>query len=420
VQGGAIPEALGAISFKTVPPFSRALVVLLGIVATILTGWVLHTGASILQPLVIALLLASMLQPVVRTLARWHIPPPVTVILIVAGLFFGVAHVGLLIEANVRWLFRKGQSTQLVEPRDPRPPAGATEPGRPLPDLLEGLQIMPRELDPLSRDQAEITQRFDWEVLVDGIHAWMIEHRLPEPFVEYVHRLLQEADVSGLASGFIGGGLDFMRALVLVVIYMLFIFAEQAVFRRKILSIFEDRQEDARAVLDTIGRGIQRYLGVKTITSLATGGLCYTALVLLHVPFALLLGLATFALNYIPTFGSIIVGVIATLVAVVDSEGAATPIGVAATYILVNLTLGSYLEPKILGRELNLSPLVVIVSVVVWAGLWGPVGTFLAVPLTAAMQIVLASNEHTHPIAVMLSSGPPRPPRFLRRREKAG
>ena len=102
-----------------VPPSSRALVFLLGIVATILTGWVLHAGASILQPLVIALLLASMLQPVVRMLARWHIPPPVTVILIVAGLFFGVARVGLLIEANVRWLFRKGQSTQLVEPTDP-------------------------------------------------------------------------------------------------------------------------------------------------------------------------------------------------------------------------------------------------------------------------------------------------------------
>ena len=403
-------------------PSTRAVVVLLGIVATILTGWVLHAGASILQPLVIALLLASMLQPVVRTMARWRIPPPVTVILIAAGLFFGVARIGILIEANVRWLFKKGQTTQVTVPNGEKPEAGAGGAPPATDTPFELPQIFPDELDPLSEEQVEIAQRFSWQDLVEGIHAWMLEHRMPGLFADYVHRLLSEADVSGLASGFIGEGLDFMQALVLVVIYMLFIFAEQAVFRRKILSIFEDRQADARAVLDTIGRGIQRYLGVKTITSFATGALCYSTLVVLHVPYALLLGLATFALNYIPTFGSIIVGVVATLVAVVGSDGVATPAAVAATYIAVNLALGSYLEPKILGRELNLSPLVVIISVVVWAGLWGPVGTFLAVPLTATLQIILASNEHTRPIAVMLSSGPPRPMRrrVLKKREKAG
>jgi predicted PurR-regulated permease PerM len=81
---------------------------------------------------------------------------------------------------------------------------------------------------------------------------------------------------------------------------------------------------------------------------------------------------------------------------------------VVVTYMSVNLTLGSFIEPRILGRELNLSPLVVVVSVVVWAGLWGVVGGFLAVPLTAAMQIILASNDTTRPIAVMLGSGPER------------
>jgi AI-2 transport protein TqsA len=135
----------------------------------------------------------------------------------------------------------------------------------------------------------------------------------------------------------------------------------------------------------------------------------------LQVPYALLLGTMTFALNYIPTFGSFIAGLIATAVALIHAPGVSPALPVFLTYVGVNAVLGSYLEPKILGRELNLSPLVVIISVVVWAGLWGAVGTFLAVPLTSAMQIILASNETTMPIAVMLSSGPPREERRPRR-----
>ncbi len=363
------------------PPTSRAAVVLLGILTTILIGWVLHVGAGILQPLVIALLLASMLQPVVRFLGRHHIPPPVTVILIVTLIFLGVARVGLLLQANVQWLFSQGQRESRVE-----------------------------DVDPLSPDQQELAQQFDWDVFLDRFQAWMVEREFPDLFTEVASNWLRDFDVDAFTTGIIGGGLDFMTGLLLVVIYMLFIFAEQAVFRRKILSIFEGRREDARTVLDTIGRGIQRYLGVKTITSLATGAICYAVLVSLSVPYAILLGVLTFAFNYIPTFGSIIAGGLATFVAIVTvpEPGLATPVIVVITYLAVNLTLGSYVEPKILGRELNLSPLVVIISVVVWAGLWGAVGTFLAVPLTAALQIILASNENTRPIAVMLSSGPPK------------
>jgi predicted PurR-regulated permease PerM len=295
-----------------------------------------------------------MLQPVVRWLARHHIPPPVTVILIVTLMFLGAARVGLLIEANVRWLFSQGQREVEVE--------------------VEGL-------DPISEEQQELAKQFDWDLLVERFHEWMLDREFPELFAQVAYDSVREANVEAFAAEIIGSGLGFIRGLVLVVIYMLFIFAEQAVFRRKILSIFEKRRDDAQTVLDNIGRGIQRYLGVKTVTSFATGALCYAVLVSLGVPFAILLGFLTFALNYIPTFGSIIAGAVATFVAIVTvpEPGLTTPVIVVITYLAVNVTLGNYVEPKILGRELNLSPLVVIISVVVWA-----------------------------PIAVMLSSGPPK------------
>ena len=169
--------------------------------------------------------------------------------------------------------------------------------------------------------------------------------------------------------------------------------------------------------MDTIGRGIQRYLGVKTVASLLTGLICYVVLVKLQVPYALLFGFLTVMLNYIPTFGSIIAGILASATAFAVADLTAVSI-VVVTYLGVNLTIGSYLEPKILGRELNLSPLVIIISVVVWAGIWGVVGTFLAVPLTSAIQIMLASTETTRPLAVLLSSGPPREERKIRARAR--
>lgn len=357
---------------------NRANTFLLGILTTILVGWVLHVGAAVMQPLVIALLFASMLQPVVAGLARWKIPPVLTVILMVTLIFFGFARVGLLLQAN-------------------------------LSAFLGADPFTADELDVFSDTSGQITaDAAGWEAIKDSAQARMDESSLPAPLVTYLSKALDDIDLSGLATGLIGGGVDFTKGLLLVVIYMLFIFAEQAVFRRKILSVAGSRREDAARVLDTIGKGIQRYLGVKTLISFATGALCYAVLVALDIPFALLFGFLTFLLNYIPTFGSITAGILPVITALADGASWNRVLIIFFTYMFVNVVLGSILEPRILGRELNLSPIVIIISVVVWAALWGVGGALLAVPLTAAAQIILASQESTHPIAVLLSSGPPR------------
>jgi AI-2 transport protein TqsA len=189
-------------------------------------------------------------------------------------------------------------------------------------------------------------------------------------------------------------------------VYMIFIFAEQAVFKSKILAIAGRRREDAAEVLDTIAIGIQRYLSVKTLVSLLTGAIAYLVLVLLGVQYALLFGLLTFLLNYIPTFGSILAGILPSIYALATQDWGAVAV-IVITYLAINFALGNFLEPKVLGRELNLSPLVIVISVVFWGSLWGVVGAFLAVPLTASAQIVLASQERTRSIAVMLASRPP-------------
>ena len=88
-------------------------------------------------------------------------------------------------------------------------------------------------------------------------------------------------------------------------------------------------------------------------------------------------------------------------------ESLTLPLTVAGIYIVVNVVMAYLVEPKLFGRELNLSPLVILVSVIVWTGIWGIPGTFLSVPLTATIQIVLANIPKTRPVAILLSSGPP-------------
>jgi predicted PurR-regulated permease PerM len=356
---------------------NRTQTFLLGLIATILIGWVLNTGAAIIQPIVIALLLAIMLQPVVVILARFGIPPAATVVVITAGLFMGLVQIGLLLQANL---------TRFV---------GLTNTG--VPRVNGGENVG------------------GWSQIVNHLTSRISQWELPEPVKQYLSQALIEINPTGLAEGVFVSSVGFLRGLVLVLIYMVFIFAEQAIFRRKILSIAGERREEAAEMLSVMGRGIQRYLGVKTVISFLTGSLCYAVLQSLEIPYALLFGLLTFLLNYIPTFGSIIAGIFPTLTALTLDGGPSKALIVVITYLAVNLTLGSFIEPKILGRELNLSPLVVVISVVVWAGLWGVVGGFLAVPLTAALQIMLASSDATRPIAVMLGGGPPRD-RFRRQR----
>ncbi|RKY17438.1 MAG: hypothetical protein DRQ55_15745 [Planctomycetota bacterium] len=324
------------------------LTTLVGVIATILVGWVLIQAAEILQPLVIAFLLCTVLQPLVRLLKLVKIPAWATVISVTALFVVGV------------W---------------------------------QGAQLLYTELRLYTDAQGGLVRTRDALLERAG------EAGVPDAMLETFKPLLESQVLQAL--GTVG---DFSRGLLLVVLYMLFIFAEQQIFRSKILSLAEHRSADAADVLQSIGLGIQRYLVVKTVTSLATGVLCYTGLMFLEVPYALLFGFITFLLNYIPTFGSIAASVLPSLSALaLDGLGAAAV--VAGMYLAVNVTLGSILEPRLLGRELNLSPLVILVSVVVWAGLWGVPGTFLAVPLTASLQIILANIESTRPIALMLSAG---------------
>lgn len=353
----------------------RALTALVGVVATILVGSVLISAAPILQPLVIAVLLCNVLQPVVRTLARYRIPSWATVIVMLAVMLYALITGGNLLYAQVRLFVGEKVASGEAGVGGEAGVSGG-----------QGIRQLKQQL---------ITRIENSEVLSDDVGG---------SIVEFINQL----DLTSIFVNLAGTVKDFMLGLFLVVLYMIFIFAEQAVFRRKIIAVAHARGQDAEKALISISLRIQRYLGVKTVTSLATGVLCYAVLLYLNLPYALLFGFVTYLLNYIPTFGSLAAAILPIATALADRQGLTDPLIVAGTYIVVNVMLGSFIEPRLLGRELNLSPLVILVSVVVWAALWGVTGTFLAVPLTATAQIILSNFESTRGIAILLSNGPPR------------
>lgn len=150
---------------------------------------------------------------------------------------------------------------------------------------------------------------------------------------------------------------------------------------------------------------LRRYMFLKTVMSALTGALVALWLLLLGVDFAILLGVLAFALNYIPVIGSIVAALPGILLAFIEfglGTGAITAVG----YVVINVGVSNGIEPRYFGNGLGLSPLVVIVSVLFWGWVLGPMGMLLSVPLTMSLKIALESDEGTRWLAVLMGGRP--------------
>jgi len=155
--------------------------------------------------------------------------------------------------------------------------------------------------------------------------------------------------------------------------------------------------------LDAFVSNVKHYMLIKTLISLATGVLVTVLVAVLGVDLPLLWGLLAFALNYVPNIGSIIAGLPAVLLTLVQF-GPLRALMVAIGYVVINLLMGSLLEPRFLGRGLGLSTLVVFLSLLFWGWLLGPVGMLLSVPLTMTAKIALDSRDDTRWLATLLGA----------------
>ncbi len=198
----------------------------------------------------------------------------------------------------------------------------------------------------------------------------------------------------------------FLTNTFLVLLIMAFILGEAMVFPFKFRAILGPQAGDGRRMAKVI-REVQEYLGIKTVVSLATGLLIGLLAWALQLDFPVLLGLIGFVMNYIPTVGSILAAVPALILSVVQFGMLGHFVGVAVGYGLINTVFGNIIEPNLMGKRLGLSTLVVILSLLFWAWVWGPVGALLAVPLTMVVKIMLENTEDLRWVAILLDKSPP-------------
>lgn len=218
--------------------------------------------------------------------------------------------------------------------------------------------------------------------------------------------------MSYISSIFLGfsGAITNIFVLVLIVVFMLF---EAPTAKYKLSLVLSGKRElkeyeDLEAVvhnensIDRVLEGVIQYLGVKTVVSLMTGILVWVLLELIGVQYAILWATLSFLFNYIPNIGSIIAGVPIVVQALL-LNGFSIGIIAATGIIGINMIVGNIIEPKMMGRTLGLSTLVVFLSLIFWGWLLGTVGMLLSVPLTMVIKIALESNPSTTHYANLLS-----------------
>ena len=202
------------------------------------------------------------------------------------------------------------------------------------------------------------------------------------------------------AGQILNGLVGVLSNLFLILLTTVFILLESAGIPSKLRAAFPGDGEPLTKA-SAVGRSVQAYLGVKTLMSLATG-VCVALLVgALGLSHPALWGLIAFLLNFVPSIGSIIAAFPAVLLALVEL-GSGEALAILIGFVAINMVIGNVIEPRLMGRKLGLSPLVVFLSLLFWGWVWGPAGMLLSVPLTVMVKIILEGREGTRWIGVML------------------
>ena len=228
-----------------------------------------------------------------------------------------------------------------------------------------------------------------------------------EVSTETLREQINPSQLLGMVGNTLSSFGNLMTNTLLILVTVIFILSEMDSWKGKLK--FIDKSSSSGGVGDSIsriGETVVHYMTLKLWVSLATGVVIGLWLWIIGVDYPLLWALVAFLLNFIPNLGSILAAIPAVLLAVVQlgvGPAALTALG----YVAVNMIMGNVIEPKIMGRGLNLSTLVVFLSLVLWGWILGPVGMFLSVPLTMAVKIALEHFPETRSIAIMLGGAVP-------------
>jgi AI-2 transport protein TqsA len=339
----------------------RVIASLLAVIVVIIFCAVLKVTSSVVLPFTVSLLLAIVTVPLVRFLGKFRIPRVVSVLLIfllfIACLFF----IGMI-------LYSSGRAIIALYPKY----------------------------------EARLTEIY---IRIGRLFELPYDDQL-----SIVENLWGQLDVRtrarNLTIAFSNSFLSFLASAFMVAIFMTFLLLEAAFFREKLDMAFKGtRVVQIKTIISDIMIQVAHYLSIKFFLAVINGILIGSCLKIIGLEFALIWGVFQFVANFIPSIGSIAVGLAATVFSVIQFWPNPAPmVAVGLIMLVINIVFGFILEPKIMGDRLGLSPLVVLVSLLVWGWIWGFVGLILAVPMMAIIKIICKNIPMLEPISILLGS----------------
>ena len=337
-------------------PRMRPQLLLTGIIAVILAFAAFQQMESVLKPILFAWILTVILSPMVRFMTSRKIP---SAIAITFALLFSLF---LLVVAGV---FVNGRINSFVAAYDEY--------------SKKFIGLIGLFTSKMPDWAGELVQKFDW---VNKLGRYVVA--LPRAVI------------------------SFFSSLTIVLIIAAFMLFEQHELGPKLHCAFSSsRASRISEIIRDISGQVSRYMILQIIISAATGICVWLALWALEIDFAGTWGMLAFILNFIPTIGSIIASIPPILIALIQyAPGNYWPAILTSLALLtIQMTIGNVISPRVMGNNLNLSPVVVLISLLFWAWLWGPAGALLSVPVTAAIKIVCDNVPPLEPIGTLLGSG---------------
>ncbi|MHC4850308.1 MAG: AI-2E family transporter [Planctomycetota bacterium] len=321
----------------------------------------MRAAAEILTPLLLAMFLALLCLPAVRWLQRHKVPDS-----------FGVPVVLLLALVLGGFL----------------------------------LSVLGGSVQEFIADGPEYSDLFKKEAA--SVRGWLEDHKLvdlDENEESWWDENVNPARILGFIGSALGQLSGILSNLALILLLLVFLLFELLALPRK-LTAMNPSAED-RGQFERIVKSVNRYISIKTMLSLGTGLLAGALCALVGVRYPVLWGITAFLLNYIPNIGSILAAIPPVLLAfILPDLGWGSALVVAGGYVGINMVIGNVIEPKMMGRSLDLSTLVVFLSMVFWGWVFGAIGMFLSVPLTMVLKIALEGSETTKPLAILLGAAP--------------
>jgi AI-2 transport protein TqsA len=338
---------------------TKLILIFLGVLVFLAVGFVLHILQPILVPFVVAAFLSQLFSPLNAALRRRRVPAALSILVVLI-----VVSAGLLIFSAV--LYSSAQSFTESLPRYQ---------GR-LKEVLAGAS--------------------GWLAASFPRLATQIQHYRWDKAVEL-------SSLTGVAAGMVGSFLVFFNDAFFILLFMVFLLSGSEAFPEKLRRAFApEHAERLDVVMRNIESETRRYLLTKTVINLITGLAVAILLAAFGVDFPLLWGLLTFLAHYIPSIGAVLsVGLPTIFLFLQFSPGMALLI--SALNAALQFAVGNIVEPRIMGESLNLSTLVVLLALIFWGWLWGPLGLVLAVPMTSTIKIICENVEPLRPVAVLMS-----------------